>query len=135
MAPFGALIDLLLQRSLKVRETLRRAAEPHLFADVIPPRAAELALLARNTDFQRHAIADLEAGDGGADGCDGAGGLVTEGERFAHENVAVGKMIVVMLVGAADASGVDGDLQLAFAGRGKLAGFLFITDECCSING
>lgn len=82
---------------------LGTGAEPHRAADIVPPGAAECALVAGEADFEGDGVAWLEVGDVGADGCDDARRLVAEGEGFADENVAVAEVRKVVQVGAAEA--------------------------------
>lgn len=49
---------------------------------------------------------------------------MTKGERGAGAEVAVGEFLVVAYIGAADASGFDGDLELVVLRRCDVAGFL-----------
>jgi hypothetical protein len=49
---------------------------------------------------------------------------MAKGERRAGAEVTVGEFLVVAYVGAADASGLDGDLELVILGRCDVAGFL-----------
>ena len=49
---------------------------------------------------------------------------MTKGERGAGAEVTVGEFLVVAYVGAADAGGLDGDLELIILRRCNVAGFL-----------
>jgi hypothetical protein len=59
----------------------------------------------------------------GADGCDYAGGFVAETHRCADDEVAIAAVGVVVQVGAAEAGGCDGDLDVG-ACRGRDGAFL-----------
>lgn len=60
MTPLGRMIDSLLQCTLEMRETLCRASEFHLFADVVAAFFAAVAVVARNTYFQSDSVARSE---------------------------------------------------------------------------
>lgn len=125
MTPPRPLHHHLLQRPLRVRRpALGRAAKLHAAADVVAPRAAELARAARQADLERDAVAGGERRDLGPDGLHDAGGLVAEGQRLEHEDVAVAEVVVVVQVGAAEAGGGDLDEDGGGGERGDGAGFL-----------
>lgn len=111
-------------------DTLGAAPEAHLFAEVVPPLAAEAALAAApgDADLEGHAVAGGKAAaDVGADGDDDPGRLVAEGQRLAGAEIAVGKVPKVRNVGAAEARGAQGDLELA--GGGRVEGPVFLLEE------
>lgn len=54
------MIHPLLQRALEMRETLPATPEFHIFADVVAPLFAALALLAGEADFEGDFVARLE---------------------------------------------------------------------------
>ena len=62
--------------------------------------------------------------DGRADGNDETGRFMAENEGGAHEEGAVGAVGIVFHVGAAEAGGADGDLEIVRAWRGQVVGFL-----------
>lgn len=111
MAPHSRVVDPLLQRPLEVRKALCAAAEAHLLAEVVPPPATDGALPARHADLEGHAVAEREAPHAGADGHHHARGLVAERQGLAGAEVAVGELLEVGHVRAADARRVDGDLE------------------------
>lgn len=76
MTHIRGVVGKLHQRAVKVRVDFGAASEFHLRADVIAALLAEGASATREADFHGYAVADLESGYVGADGCDGAGGLV-----------------------------------------------------------
>ncbi|KAI9163627.1 sorbitol dehydrogenase [Paramyrothecium foliicola] len=132
VAPLGRVVYALLQGALRVGEGLGRAAELHAPADVVPRLGAELARLARLADLEGDAVAGGEVGDAGADGDNGAAGLVAEGEGLADEDVAVAVVVEVVQVRAAEAGGLNGDLDLVGRGGGKLTLFLGTCKLMCS---
>lgn len=88
VTPLRRVDDTLLQRPLRMRHRLCRAAEPHLAADVIPASAAETARLAREPDLEGHAVPRLEGRRGAS--CDhDAAGLVAQRQGLTHEDVSV----------------------------------------------
>lgn len=79
MAPFRGMVDATLQRALEMRETLCRAPEPHLLADVIASLLASVAGITWHANFYRHPVARLERGRGsdrGSYGCHNARGFM-----------------------------------------------------------
>lgn len=54
------MVDPLLKRPLKVRETLCRAAKLHLLADVVPAFLTPAAGITGDAHFDGDAVADLE---------------------------------------------------------------------------
>lgn len=124
VTPARWVVHPLLERALRVGKRLGRAAKLHAAADVVAAAGAVLAVLAWQPDLESHAVARSQVLDGGADGGDGAGGLVTEGEGLADDDVAVAVVVEVVQVGAAEAGGLDGDLDLVGGGGGKVARFL-----------
>lgn len=63
-------------------------------------------------------------GDLAADGGDGAGGFVAEGEGLADLDVAVAEVGEVVQVGAAEACGADLDEDVGWGELGESAFFL-----------
>lgn len=124
VTPARGMVHALLQRALRMGKRLGRAAKLHTAADVVAAGRAVLAVLAGQADFERDAVASGEVLDISADGDDGAAGLVAEGEGLAHENVAVAVVVEVVQVGAAEAGGLDGDLDVVGRGGGEIALFL-----------
>lgn len=122
--PSRRVVDSLLQRSLHVRKRLGRAPKLHASADVVSPAVAVLAAFARQADLERDAIARLEVRDTRSHGDDGAAGFVAQRQRLAHEDVAIAVVAKVVQVRAAEASGLDGDLDLVR--RGSLETALFL---------
>lgn len=110
--PSRRVIDSLLQRSLHVRKRLGRASKLHASADVVPPAVAVLAAFARQANLEGDAIAWLEVRDSRSYGDDGAAGFVAQRQRLAHEDVAIAEVAKVVKVGATEAGGLDGDLDL-----------------------
>ena len=68
MTPLRRMINPLLQRTLEMRETFCRAAELHVFTDIVATLFAAVAGIARHAYFEGDAIARGEIGDGGPDG-------------------------------------------------------------------
>lgn len=118
------MVDALLQRALGVGERLGRAAKLHAAADVVAAAGAVFAALAGQADFEGHAVAGLQVLDGAADGDDGTAGLVAEGEGLADNDVAVAVVVEVVQVGAAEAGGLDGNLDFIGGGTRQVALFL-----------
>lgn len=102
-------------------ERLGRTPELHAAADVVAIGSAELALATRKADLECNAVSDSQAVGIGPDGDDGAAGLVAEGQRLAHEDVAVAEVREVVQVGAAQARGLDGDLDFGGGGGSERA--------------
>lgn len=99
MTPLGRVINFLLQRPLRMRKDLGRAAKPHGATDVIPAHGAVLTRLARDADLEGHLVAHPQLGGGLIpNGDDGAGGLVAQGQGLLHGNVADGEMVEVVQV-------------------------------------
>jgi hypothetical protein len=61
ITPLRRVIDLLLQRSLKVRETLPAASEPQFFANVVSSFSAAGTSTAWKADFEGDFVALFEA--------------------------------------------------------------------------
>ena len=83
----------------------------------------------------RHAVADREARDAGADFLDHAGDLVAEHHRLLDADGAEAAVLVVVQVRAADAAGAHAHAGLAGADGGRLDGFDAkvaggVDDEC-----
>lgn len=124
------MIDTVLQRALKVRKRLCRAAEAHAFADVVASLTAALALSAGYADLEGDLVADAEARGCGADGHDHTGGLVAEREGLADDDIAVAVVVVVVQVGAAETCRADGDLEFRRAWGLESACFLAPFSMC-----
>lgn len=98
------MVDTLLKRPLKVRETLCRTAKLHLFADVVPSLSTTAAGVTGNAHFDGDAVTDLEVTvltRRSPDGLDDAGRFVAECERLADQDVAVAVVVVVVQIRAA----------------------------------
>lgn len=98
MTPSGWMVDPLLQRALRVRDGLSRAAEAHAAADVVPAGCAEVTLLAGQANLEGDLVANAQGRDGGTCGRNHATGLVTEREGLAHEDVPVAEVAEVVQV-------------------------------------
>lgn len=90
------MVDPVLERTLEMRERLRRAAESHALADVIPALFTQVACLTRQANLERYAVADFECADFRTDGCDLAGGLVAQCHRFFYQDVAISVVVEVV---------------------------------------
>lgn len=122
--PSRRVVDSLLQRSLHVRKRLGRASKLHASADVVPPAVAVLAAFARQANLERDPIARLDVRDARSHGDDGAARFVAQRQRLAHEDITIAEVAKVVQVGAAEASGLDGDLDLVRRGSWETALFL-----------
>lgn len=131
MAHIRGVICSLHKGTVQMGEDLCAGAESHRRADVIAARLAEGALAAGKTDFQRDAVADFESCDVFSDGCDGAGGFVAETHWFAHDEVAIPAVGVVVEVGAAEACCLHGDLDVGACGSWDRACFLWLLVWVC----
>lgn len=120
------MVDPLLQRPLRVRYCFRTAPELHLPTDVVALSIAVLATLARQSDFERHAVTSLQVRHRGADGGDETAGLVAKGQRLTDNDVAVAVVIVVVQVGAAETGGLNSDLDFVGGRSRKLSRFLCV---------
>lgn len=63
VTPFCGVIDAFLECSLEVRHGLGATSEPHPRAKVISTSLTRPTIVTRHTNFQRHPLANLEAGD------------------------------------------------------------------------
>lgn len=116
--------DGILQGALGVGERLGRRAERHGFANVVAALGAQIAVVAREADLEGDIVAWLQVGDLGADGGDGAGGFVAEGQGLADLDVAVAEVGKVVQVGAAEACGAHFDENVGGGELGESALFL-----------
>jgi hypothetical protein len=116
VAPSRRVVDPLLQCALRMWERLGRASEVHALAYVVPPFKTQLTLLTRLADLERNPVTHLEVTDARTDGRDDARGLVTQRQGFPDEDVAITVVTEVVQVGAAEAGGLDGDLDLVCCG-------------------
>jgi hypothetical protein len=112
------------ESTVQMGEGLCAGAELHLRADVVAALFAEGACAAGEADFEGDAVADFEGCYFGADGCDCAGGFVAETHGRADDEVAIAAVGVVVQVGAAEAGGCDGDLDVCASWSGNSAFFL-----------
>jgi hypothetical protein len=100
---------------------LGRAAEGHALADVVAAFGAETATLAGLADLEGDVVTDFEVSHVGANGGDNSGRLVAQSKGLADDDVAVAVVVEVVEVGAAEASSLYCDLDLAAARRRQLA--------------
>ena len=112
----GAGDEALAEGALDVRERHRRAVEAHVEALVRQPLAAVAAGAAGPARRHGDPVADGEAGAAVADGDDVAGDLVAKDHRLPEPDGAEAAVVVAVQVGAADATGLDRDLDLAGTG-------------------
>lgn len=126
VAPSCRMVNSLLERPLEVRESLGRATESHATADVVSTRRAVFAVLTRHTDLERNAISSSDVLHISANSNNGAAGFVAEGEGLTNDDVAVAAMVVVVQVGAAEAGGLDGNLDLVGSGGCDVSVFLYV---------
>lgn len=136
MTPNRRVVDPLLQRALEVRHALGAAPEPHPLAEVVPALAADAApAAARDAHLEGDAVPHGEPPvppppcallllGGWADRHHDPRRLVAERQRRARAQVAVGELLVVRHVRAADARRPHGHLQLARPGLLEDPGFL-----------
>lgn len=124
MTPRRRVVDALLQRSLEVWHRFGTTPEPHAFAQVIPASAADATLTTGDADLKGDAVTDVEASYLWPDSNDSARGLVTERERHAGAEVAIGELLVVTDIGPADACCVDSNLKFTDAGVTNSPAFL-----------
>jgi hypothetical protein len=87
-----------LQCSLRVWKRLSTTAEPHAFANVVPPLFTSVAGIARQSNFQRHLVTNVEVGDFRAYTNNHACRLMAQGHGFLNEDVAIAVMSVVMQI-------------------------------------
>jgi hypothetical protein len=71
-------IQLLLERALKMGDRLGAAPEAHLFAEIISSCKASPARITRHANFQSDPIADMEARHTFANGLDHPGRLMPQ---------------------------------------------------------
>ena len=108
--------EALAEGALDVRERHGAAVEAHVQALVRQALEAVGAGAAGTARRDGDAVADREALDAFPECDDPAGDLVAEDHRLAQPHGAEAAVVEVVQVGAADAAGLDRDLDLAGAG-------------------
>ncbi len=98
VTPERRVVDLLLKRSLEVRNTLCTTSEPHLFAKVIASFSAYSALAAWNADFQRYSIANGESIDVRPNGYNYPGRFMAKRQWSASAEIAISEFLVVAYI-------------------------------------
>jgi hypothetical protein len=73
VAPFGRVVNPLLERSLKVWHRLGTTSEPHSGTEVISASLARPTVITRDTNLQRDSVTNLEPRHGFANGYDYTG--------------------------------------------------------------
>jgi hypothetical protein len=63
MAPYGRVVDSLLESSLEMGNALRATPELHLLAEVVTPLSTDGTLAAGNTNFEGNSVTNGEAID------------------------------------------------------------------------
>lgn len=120
-----------------MRKRLGRAPEPHATADIIPTIAAVITVTARHANLESNTVTSSQILHRRADCDNSTAGFMAEGKGLADEDVTVAVMAKVVEVGAAEAGGLDGDLDLVAGGGGELTLFLevvmIVSIECLRI--
>lgn len=110
-----------------MRNTLCATPEPHLLAEVIPAFPADGTLTTWEADLEGNPVADAETVHLGTKGHHRTRRFMAQGQGGTCTKVAVGELLVVGDVGAADARRLDTDLELA--GAGLVNGPDFLQDQ------
>lgn len=98
MTPTSRVVDLFLQRALRVRVGFGRASKLHSAADVVSALFAVFAGLAGQTDFESDSVSGRQALDVGANCHHGAARLVAERQGLANNNVSISVMVEVVQI-------------------------------------
>ena len=105
MTPCCRVVHSLLQRSLQMRHHARRAPEPHVPADIVPPASTQLARSARQSHLQRYKVPGRESCHLRADGNYATRRLMAQGQRLPHDDIAIAVVVEVVQVRAAEGRG------------------------------
>jgi hypothetical protein len=112
MAPYGRVIDSLLESSLEMGNALRATPKLHLLAEVVAPLSTDGTLAAGNANFEGNSVTNGEAIDLRPNAHYNTGRFMSKRQRCTGTEVAVGELLVVAHIGATDASGLNLDLKL-----------------------
>ena len=95
MAPYGRVIDSLLESSLKMGNALRATPELHLLAEVVAPLSTNGTLAAGNANFESNSVTNGEAVDLRPNAHYNTGRFMSKRQRCTGTEVAVGELLVV----------------------------------------
>lgn len=96
MTPSRWMIDPVLQRPLRMRESLRTTPEAHPLTDIIPSLLTPVTAPARKSHFQRNFISYLKALHILTDRYHNTSGFVAQRHRFFDHDVAIAVVPVVV---------------------------------------
>src|ERR1700694_5266577 len=100
-----------------MRKAHRASIEAHVEALVLPPFQAIAALVARDTWVDRDAVADFHPPSLGAHGFDDARNLMTQDHRLPPAHRPEASVVIIMQVGATDATEPDAHSDVMGADR------------------
>jgi hypothetical protein len=95
MAPYGRMIDSLLESSLEMRNALRATPELHLLTEVVPPFSTDGTLAAGNANFEGNSVTNGEAIDLRSNTHYNTGRFMSKRQRCTGTEIAVGELLVV----------------------------------------
>ena len=95
MAPYGRVIDSLLEGSLEMWNALRATPELHLLAEVVAPLSTNGTLAAGNANFESNSVTNGEAIDLRANAHYNTGRFMSKRQRCTGTEIAVGELFVV----------------------------------------
>jgi hypothetical protein len=122
VTPGRWVIDSLLKRALIVRNGFSTTSEAHLFTEIISAFSADATLSTWYANLQGDSITNAEASYLRADCHYFSGRLVTERQRLASTEVAVGEFLVVADIRTTYAGAANSNLELTNGG--------FLQDPC-----
>ena len=108
--------ETLTKRALNMRHGHGGAIKAHVQALVLLALQAKFAMVAGPARRYGNPVANGETGDTLSQSLDGTGHLMAEDHRLPHAHRAEAAVIVIMQVGAADATRFDSNLDLPRAG-------------------
>jgi hypothetical protein len=95
MAPYGRVIDSLLEGSLEMWNALRATPELHLLAEVVAPLSTNGTLAAGNANFESNSVTNGEAVDLRPNAHYNTGRFMSKRQRCTGTEIAVGELFVV----------------------------------------
>jgi hypothetical protein len=95
MAPYGRVIDSLLESSLEMWNALRATPELHLLAEVVAPLSTNGTLAAGNANFESNSVTNGEAVDLRPNAHYNTGRFMSKRQRCTGTEIAVGELFVV----------------------------------------
>lgn len=95
MAPYGRVIDSLLEGSLEMWNALRATPELHLLAEIVAPLSTYGTLAAGNANFESNSVTNGEAIDLRSNTHYNTGRFMSKRQRCTGTEIAVGELLVV----------------------------------------